>query len=233
MTTAAAGKIKRDYSLVGESTRRAVETGLASAEWYHTDDPAQGDEGTDAALRRAGDPRHDHLARLAMIVSAAGGIYFWGTWWCVPFFLVYGVLYGSASDSRWHECGHGTAFKTRWMNDVVYQIASLHADAQSGHLALEPCPPSHRHDHRRPRRRDRRDAPAGPAEGRADLHRPARPALFAADLFRQRLGSLNAEEKSYIPEMEQRKAIVAARWHVAIYVATIALALCDRGHGCR
>ena len=38
-------------------------------------------------------------------------------------FVVYGVLYGSASDSRWHECGHGTAFKTRWMNDVVYQIA--------------------------------------------------------------------------------------------------------------
>ena len=59
------------------------------------------------------------------VVSAAGGIYFWGTWWCVPFFLVYGVLYGSACDSRWHECGHGTAFKTRWMNDVVYQIASF------------------------------------------------------------------------------------------------------------
>ena len=41
----------------------------------------------------------------------------------MPFFFVYGVLYGSSSDSRWHECGHGTAFKTRWMNDVVYQIA--------------------------------------------------------------------------------------------------------------
>ena len=35
----------------------------------------------------------------------------------------YGVVYGSSSDSRWHECGHGTAFKTRWMNDAVYAIA--------------------------------------------------------------------------------------------------------------
>ena len=26
-------------------------------------------------------------------------------------------------DCRWHECGHGTAFKTRWMNDVVYHVA--------------------------------------------------------------------------------------------------------------
>jgi len=33
------------------------------------------------------------------------------------------VLYGSSSDSRWHECGHGTAFRTGWMNEVVYQIA--------------------------------------------------------------------------------------------------------------
>ena len=30
---------KRDYSLVGASSRSAVETGLASAEWYHTDVP--------------------------------------------------------------------------------------------------------------------------------------------------------------------------------------------------
>ncbi len=57
------------------------------------------------------------------MLFGAGGVYFWGTWWCVPFFLAYGVLYGSASDSRWHECGHGTAFKTQWMNRVVYQIA--------------------------------------------------------------------------------------------------------------
>ena len=43
----------------------------------------------------------------------------------IPFWLIYGVLYGSASDSRWHECGHRTAFKTEWMNKVVYHIASF------------------------------------------------------------------------------------------------------------
>ena len=31
---------KRDYSLLGASAR-AVETGLAAAEWYHTDVPAR------------------------------------------------------------------------------------------------------------------------------------------------------------------------------------------------
>ena len=30
---------KRDYSLLGPDAQRAVETGLAAAEWYHTDVP--------------------------------------------------------------------------------------------------------------------------------------------------------------------------------------------------
>ena len=45
------------------------------------------------------------------------------SWVSVPFWMIYGVLYGSAADARWHECGHKTAFKTLWMNEVVYQIA--------------------------------------------------------------------------------------------------------------
>ena len=49
----------------------------------------------------------------------------WPSWWSAPFWFAYGVLYGSASDARWHECRHRTAFKTAWMNDVVYHIASF------------------------------------------------------------------------------------------------------------
>ena len=30
---------KRDYSLLGPDAKRAVETGLAAAEWYHSDIP--------------------------------------------------------------------------------------------------------------------------------------------------------------------------------------------------
>ena len=60
-----------------------------------------------------------------MCLSACLAIALWPTWWSAPFWLVYGVLYGSASDSRWHECGHQTAFKTVWMNTFVYHIASF------------------------------------------------------------------------------------------------------------
>ena len=56
--TLSATPSRRDYSLIGRDSKLAVENGLAAAEWYHTDIPRKADEGADAALRRAGDPRH-------------------------------------------------------------------------------------------------------------------------------------------------------------------------------
>jgi fatty acid desaturase len=44
-------------------------------------------------------------------------------------------------------------------------------------------------------------------------------------LVRNAFGGLSPSERSFIPESEQSKAVAAARWHIAIYVATIALAL--------
>ena len=60
-----------------------------------------------------------------MVVFAAAACWLYPSLWSIPLLLAYGVLYGSASDSRWHECSHGTAFRTPWMNNAVYQIASF------------------------------------------------------------------------------------------------------------
>ena len=115
---------KRDYSLVGADSAAAVANGLAAAEWYHTDVPRQVMK--DLMQRSDGPAIRDTILWLGlMVVFAALGVYFWGSWLCVPFFLAYGVLYGSASDSRWHEAGHGTAFKTGWMNRAVLNGAAL------------------------------------------------------------------------------------------------------------
>jgi fatty acid desaturase len=222
--SASAAKPKRDYSLVGESSRRAVETGLASAEWYHTDIPRKVMK--DLMQRTDGPAIRDSILWVALILaSAAGAIYFWGTWWCVPFFFIYGVLYGSSSDSRWHECGHGTAFKTRWMNDVVYQIASF---------MLMRNPVSWRWSHAR----HHTDTIIVGRDAEIAVMRP--PDLLRAGLaftglldfryslptlFKNAAGILSDDEKDYIPEAERGKAINAARWHVAIYVVTVALAI--------
>jgi fatty acid desaturase len=215
---------RRDYSLVGQSTQWAVETGLASAKWYHSDVSRK----TMKDLMRRSDEiaMRDTILWIALILgSAAGAIVFWGTWWCVPFFFVYGVLYGSSSDSRWHECGHGTAFKTAWMNDVVYEIASF---------MVVRNPVQWRWSHAR----HHTDTIIVGRDAEIAVMRP--PNLLKAGLaftglldfrfslptlFRQAFSGLNAEEKSYIPEMEWKRAITAARWHVAIYLAAAAVAL--------
>ncbi len=114
----------KDYSLTGETGRAATAQGIANPKWFRPDVDPQAirnlmEKSDTIALR-------DTLIWIGtMIVSAAIAIMLWPSWWSAPFWLIYGVLYGSASDSRWHECGHKTAFKTAWMNEVVYQIASF------------------------------------------------------------------------------------------------------------
>ena len=91
--------VKRDYSLTGPSARSAVETGLASAEWYHTEIPRKAMK--ELMQRSDGPAIRDTVLWLSLlIVTTAAGIFLWGSWWAVPFFFAYGTLYGSASDAR-------------------------------------------------------------------------------------------------------------------------------------
>ena len=114
--------VKRDYSLTGEESERAVERGLSQAQWYRTDVSRK--RMKELMQRRDGPAIRATLLWFALLILFGGlGVYLWFSVWSLLCFAVYGVLYGSASDARWHECGHGTAFKTRWMNSVVYEIA--------------------------------------------------------------------------------------------------------------
>ena len=114
----------RDYSLTGADSRRAVDLGLADATWYRPPiDPVRLQALT---VRSNGRAARDVVIWLGLL--AGTGILAWfalGSWWSIPAFAAYGALYGASSDARWHECGHGTAFRSRRANDVVYYLASF------------------------------------------------------------------------------------------------------------
>ena len=78
---------KRDYSLLGRAAEAAVANGLAAADWYHTDIPRKEMK---ALMQRSDAPAiRDTAIWLGGMVLASGfGIWLWGTWWAVPFFLV-------------------------------------------------------------------------------------------------------------------------------------------------
>ncbi len=112
----------RDYSLTGPEAAKAWDRGLAEATWFRPDiDPERLRD-----LSRRSDARAaaDTALWLGLLIGA--GLWAWlarGSWWAVPAFAFYGVLYSGMADARWHEMGHGTAFRTRWLNDVVYHLA--------------------------------------------------------------------------------------------------------------
>ena len=71
------------------------------------------------------------LWAVLLLASGTLAVMSWGSWWAVPAFLVYGVIYSSC-DSRWHELSHGTPFKTRWLNETLYHLTSF-MSVREGH----------------------------------------------------------------------------------------------------
>ena len=215
---------RRDYSLLGEEGRKAVEKGLAAAEWYHTDVPRS--EMKELMHRTDRHALRDTAIWLAALLFFAGaGIYLWPSWLSAPFWLAYGVLYGSSSDSRWHECGHGTAFRTAWMNDVVHQIACF---------MIMRNPTVWRWSHSRHHTdtiivgRDPEIAVMRPPDA-ARILLNLFGVMDAFEAFRRMFihvgGRLHPEEETYVPESEHGKVILVARIWFAIYAATLATAI--------
>ena len=214
---------EREYDLLGESGKRAVEIGLAAAEWYHTDIPRKEMK---ALMRRRDGPaiRDTIIYYGAMIALAAGAAWYWPSAWSIPFFLAYGVLYASGSDSRWHEAGHGTAFRTPWMNTVVYHVACF---------MLLRNPTIWRWSHAR----HHTDTIIVGRDPEIITMRPpdmARAALLFLGMdsvqsffkmFRYGTTSLKEAEKTFVPEHERWKATAAARVWMAVFAATLVVAV--------
>jgi len=220
----AAGSTQRDYSLTGPDAARAIELGLASAQWYHSEIPRKTMK---ALMQRSDRPAlRDTAIWLGLMILFGGfGSWLWGSWWCVPIFAAYGVLYGSASDSRWHECGHGTAFRTPWMNDAVYQVACF---------MMIRNPVAWRWSHTR----HHTDTIVVGRDPEIVATRP--PALLRMmanflgifdtvqglkTMMLNAFGAIGAQEALYIPETERKKVFRVARVWLVIYTATIGAAV--------
>ena len=119
-----------DYSLIGIESDKTVEMGLADAEWYQS--PIPREKMRELLERKNGPAIRDTLLWFGLILCSAYLVYlFWGSWFVVFPYIVYSVLYASTSDSRWHESSHGTAFKSDWMNNILYEISSFMVLRQS------------------------------------------------------------------------------------------------------
>lgn len=114
---------RRDYRIGGEETEKAFAKGLVNAEWYIL--PIQRERLKKLLVRKDGPAIRDTMIWLAVLIGTGALAYLsWGSWLMIPTFLLYGNIYILTASSRLHECNHGTAFKTTWMNDSVFQLAA-------------------------------------------------------------------------------------------------------------
>jgi fatty acid desaturase len=214
----------RDYSLIGPAAQGAAEQGLVAAEWYHTDIPRKQIK---TLMRRTDGPALRNTAIWLALLAAFGiGVcWAWGSWWCAPLIVVYGVLYGSASDARWHESGHGTAFKTMWINEALYQLTSFLS-------AKEPT--LWRWSHARHHTdtlivgRDREIVAMRPP----DLVRLMLSVLGIREatntirsVLRHASGCITEEEATFLPLSERTRVFNEARVWLVIYAAVVGAAL--------
>lgn len=219
--------VKLDYSLTGVNAAKAVEAGLAEAEWYQC--PVPRETMRQLLERRNGPAARDTILWFALLFAAGYATYaLWGTWWAVFPYVIYSAIYASSSDSRWHECGHGTAFKTDWMNNILYEVASFMQMRESTVWRW-----SHNRHHS--------DTIIVGRDPEIPTPRPPSIAAIVLRFFNlnnypryfkrivlHSFGRMSADEKTYIPEMEYPKIYRNARIYVAIYLSVIALSIYTR-----
>ena len=213
-----------DYSLTGLNSERAVELGLAEADWYQS--PLPRATMRKFLERRDGPPIRDTLLLLAVLgVTGYATIALWGSWWVVLPYMIYAVFYGTSSDSRWHECSHGTAFKTDWMNNLVYEVASFMVMRES--VIWRWSHTRHHSDTIIVGRDPEIQIPRPPdLKGLAlSLINYGGYMTYYPNLIRHACGHMSDAERTYVPDTEFGKIFRNARICVAIYLLVIVSAI--------
>ena len=68
--------------------------------------------------------KHIFIFFTSLFICGGMAYYTWGSWWAVFWFFLYGTIY-SCANPIWHETGHKTAFKSKLLNEIFYQIGSF------------------------------------------------------------------------------------------------------------
>ena len=211
---------RQSYRLIGGAGEQALASGMANGTWYQCTVPRPQMK----ALMQREDSRaiRDTVLWFGLVIATGVlACMSWGTWWAVPAFFLYGTLYAGPADSRWHESGHGTAFKTAWMNNAVYQVASFMVMRR---------PTQKRWSHAR----HHTDTLVVGRDPEIVLPRPPDLPGLALNVFNLKNGLIElkemlvnasghiaAEDKTYIPDSEFGKVVLEARVWCLIYAAVI------------
>jgi fatty acid desaturase len=173
-------------------------------------------------IKRSDAPALKHFGLWLGLLAISGVTAFltWGTLWCIPAFAVYGVLY-SAADHRALELSHGTPFKTRWINDVLYHLSAFMTLREGYYWRWSH---SRHHTHTIIVGRDPEIAISRPPDVLGtvlDLFFLKTSPHLIGQIIRNATGNLTEEGQHFIPDSEKSKVVWASRAYVAIFAGTV------------
>lgn len=145
------------------------------------------------------------------------------SWWLVPAVIVYGVVLGFAYAPS-HECAHGTAFRSRWLNESVLWMSSFVWGEAPTHRRFAH---SHHHTHTWHWTVDAQMAYTNPVRLRTWLGDVIGLLEFwprAKLMVRHATGRITPRERVYLPAGQEQIVVREARLMMALYLGLLAWA---------
>jgi len=164
------------------------------------------------------------VAWLAAVVMTTWALFeAWGHWMIVPVLLVHGTVIGFSYAAS-HEAAHGTAFSSKWLNEIVFYLTSF---------AFGEEPMYRRYSHGRHHAYTWHSAfdTQMPYQNPLTLRRYLRETLGVLPLWENirvivRLagGSLTESEREFVPAARVNQLIWGARMFLGAYLGIVAVA---------
>lgn len=217
--------IWKDYALRAETAGGGTPDaagdlgGAVAATWYAC---PIGRKQLKDLIRRSDGPalRVFGLWLVLLVLSGVVAYFSWGHWWAVPAFFIYGTLYAVA-DHRHHELSHGTAFRTRWLNEGLFHLCAFMTLREGFYYRW-----SHSRHHTHTLLVGRDPEIAAP--------RPPRLSLQLLDFFflhdglvqfgrlaRNASGDLTEDGRHFVPESQRRPVVWASRLYLLLILGVI------------
>ena len=174
--------------------------------------------------------RSDRPALLRLVLwcllasLTAAGIWFsLGSWWLLPAMFIHGVVLVHHFSLQ-HECCHYTAFRTRWLNDLVGNICGLIIMLPNRFFRYEHCD---HHTYTQLKGKDTELIEMPQSWSEYFFYISSIPYWNAklSELWRHARGQLTVEEKRFVPKPERATVILEARCMVAFYTLVIVLSV--------
>jgi fatty acid desaturase len=146
-----------------------------------------------------------------------------GTLWLLPAMFVHGIVLVHHFSLQ-HECIHYTAFKTRWLNDVVGNICGLVIMLPNRFFRYEHC------DHHTYTQRHGQDPEmiTLPANLKGYFWYLSSVPYWRAklsELYLHSVGRISAAEKKFIPKQERGTVILEARLMLLFYLGVVVVSV--------